>query len=256
MTESDHHAVVQQHYDQRAGAYLASSVHAAGADLDLIAERISQRPGEVVLDMGCGGGHVSFRLAPAVGQVVACDLSQVMLDTVAAEAARRGLANVVTMQSAAETLPFAADSFAAVVSRYSAHHWRDLAEGIRELYRVLKPGGLAIFSDLLAPESALLDTWLQSVELLRDPSHVRNARLGEWAQVLGAAGFAIERITTARLRLDFASWVGRARTPDAQVQAIRTLQAGASGETRRYFDVAEDGSFSVDTGVFVVGKRI
>lgn len=256
MTESDHHAVVRQHYDQRADAYLASSVHAAGSDLDLIAGRVGEQPGAVVLDMGCGGGHVSFRLAPAVGQVVACDLSPAMLDTVVAEAARRGLANVVTRQGAAETLPFAPESFAAVVSRYSAHHWRDLAAGIRELHRVLTPGGVAIFSDLLAPEAALLDTWLQSVELLRDPSHVRNARLSEWAQVLGAAGFAIEQITTARLRLEFASWVGRTRTPDAQVQAIRTLQVGASGETRRYFDVAEDGSFSVDTGVFVAGKRV
>lgn len=255
MIEPDHHAVVRRHYDQRAGAYLASSVHAGGADLDLIAGRIGERPAATVLDMGCGGGHVSFRLAPAVGQMVACDLSQAMLDTVAAEAVRRGFANVATMQSAAEALPFASDHFDAVVSRYSAHHWRDLAEGIRELHRVLKPGGVAIFSDLLAPEAALLDTWLQSVELLRDPSHVRNARVGEWAQILGGAGFAIEQIATGRLRLEFASWIGRTRTPDAQRLAILGLQTGASRETRRYFDVAEDGSFSVDTGIFVAIRR-
>lgn len=120
---------------------------------------------------------------------------------------------------------------------------------------MLKPGGVAIFSDLLAPEAALLDTWLQSIELLRDPSHVRNARLGEWAQVLGAAGFAIEQITTARLPLEFVSWVGRARTPDVLVPTIRALQAAASWDTRRYFEVGEDGGFVVDTGVLVAIRR-
>jgi len=154
MAEVDHQGVVQQAYDGRAPAYLDSSVHAHGADLELISARIGQQPQATVLDLGCGGGHVGLRLAAQVGQVVACDLSGQMLATVAAEAARRGLTNLTTRQEAAETLSFESATFDAVVTRYSAHHWQDQAAGIRQIQRVLKPGGLAIVADTIAPESA------------------------------------------------------------------------------------------------------
>ena len=59
------------------------------------------------LDLGCGGGHVSYRLAPHVGQLTAYDLSQAMLDAVGREAAGRGLGNIALRRGAAEALPFA-----------------------------------------------------------------------------------------------------------------------------------------------------
>ncbi|MHB1953552.1 MAG: class I SAM-dependent methyltransferase [Sulfobacillus sp.] len=255
MSEVDHKDLLQHEYDTRAHAYLASSVHAAGADLDLIADRIGRQPEAVVLDMGCGGGHVSFRVAPCVSQVVAYDLSQKMLETVAAEASRRGLANILTKRGAAEHLSCPSDAFDVVITRYSAHHWQDMAAGLRQMYRVLKPGGLALFSDVIAPSASLPDTWLQSIELLRDPSHVRNARVSEWAHMLGAAGFVIDQITLARLRLEFAAWIARTRTSECHVAAIQSLQRAASSEVRQYFEIEENGSFSVDTGVFVATKR-
>lgn len=256
MAEVDHQGVVQQAYDGRAPAYLDSSVHAHGADLELISARIGQQPQATVLDLGCGSGHVGLRLAAQVGQVVACDLSGQMLASVVAEAARRGLINLTTRQEAAETLSFESATFDAVVTRYSAHHWQDQAAGIRQIQRVLKPGGLAIVADTIAPESALHDTWLQSIELLRDPAHVRNARLSEWASLLGQAGLLIERIVTDRLRLDFEPWIARTQTPALPVAAMRALQQAAARELRAYFEITEDGSFTLDTAVFVARKPL
>ena len=240
MTFETHNDVVLEQYDSRANAYLHSAVHASGTDLEAMAALVGEQPEAIVLDMGCGGGHVSFRLAPQVGKVVACDLSAAMLETVALEAQRRGLDNIVTKHSAAEALPCPDASFDVVATRYSAHHWQAARAGLAQMRRVLKPGGLALFADVVTPGDPLLDTWLQTLELLRDPSHVRNLSVDEWKTALAASGFAIEGVTTARLR-----------TPDAHVAAIRSLQSRAAGAVRDYFGIEDDGSFTVDTALIV-----
>ncbi|MEO8119237.1 MAG: class I SAM-dependent methyltransferase [Rhodoferax sp.] len=101
------------------------------------------RPAPRAAGRGCGGGHAAFRLAPLVNKVVTCDLSEAMLKVVADEARRRSLANLVTQQGAAETLPCPSSPFDVAVTRYSAHHWRDMPAGLAQMQRVLKPGGLA-----------------------------------------------------------------------------------------------------------------
>lgn len=247
MKTANHDATVLEQYDSRAHAYLASAVHAAGADLDRMATLIGSRPDAVALDMGCGGGHVAFRMAGLVKKVVAYDLSAAMLETVAAEAQKRGLDNLVTKQGAAEALPCPDASFDVVASRYSAHHWGAFRDGLAQMRRVLKQDGLALFMDVVSPGVPLLDTWLQALELLRDPSHVRNASLDEWRAALASVGFAVEDVATYKLRLQFGPWIERMRTPDVHVAAIRSLQRRAAAEVGAYFAVEDDGSFTVDT---------
>jgi len=251
MDHPTHDATVLEQYDARAQAYLASAVHAAGADLDRMAALVGPRPDAVALDLGCGGGHVAFRLAGLVGTVVAYDLSAAMLETVAAEAQRRGLHNIVTKQGAAEALPCPSGSFDVVATRYSAHHWGAFRDGLAQMRRVVKPDGLALFMDVVSPGQPLLDTWLQSLELLRDPSHVRNASVDEWRSTLAAAGFVVDDVVTSRLRLEFGSWIARMQTPDTHVAAIRALQRRAPAEVREHFAFGDDGSFTVDTALVV-----
>ena len=254
MQTASHNSVVLDQYTTRASAYLNSAVHAAGQDLDLIAQLLANQRGAVALDVGCGGGHLTYRLAPLVSQVVACDLAESMLAAVAEQASLRGLPNIATREAAAESLPFEVATFDVVATRFSAHHWHAFAEGIAEMARVLKPGGLALMSDVVSPGVSLLDTWLQTLELLRDPSHVRDASTAEWDAALAAAGLAIERIEHLRLRLDFATWVARMDTPEPQVTAIRMLQARAASAVKDYFEMEEDSSFTVDTALFVARK--
>ncbi|HRV76901.1 MAG TPA: class I SAM-dependent methyltransferase [Thauera sp.] len=254
MQTASHNSVVLDQYATRASAYVNSAAHAAWQDLDLIAQLLANQRGAVALDVGCGGGHLTYRLAPLVSQVVACDLAASMLAAVAEQASLRGLPNIATREAAAESLPFEVATFDVVATRFSAHHWHAFAEGIAEMARVLKPGGLALMSDVVSPGVSLLDTWLQTLELLRDPSHVRDASTAEWDAALAAAGLAIERIEHLRLRLDFATWVARMDTPEPQVTAIRMLQARAASAVKDYFEMEEDSSFTVDTALFVARK--
>ncbi|PMR87590.1 SAM-dependent methyltransferase [Xanthomonas arboricola pv. juglandis] len=239
-------AHVAAQFGSQAHAYLHSDVHAQGAEFaELRAGLAGHRNGRL-LDLGCGAGHVSFQLAPLMAEVVAYDLSADMIELVASTAAGRGLTQVRTVQGAAERLPFETGSMDAVVSRYSAHHWSDLGQALREVRRVLRPGGIAAFVDVVAPGLPLLDTHLQAIELLRDTSHVRDYSVAQWLQTLGDAGLQVQRHHCQRLQLDYLSWVDRMRTPEVLRAAIRALQGAAVDEVREYFQIAADGSFSTD----------
>lgn len=244
--------LVVRQFGPRAGAYVGSAVHAQGADLEALGDFLArQRPARMI-DLGCGGGHCSFNAAPHAGEVVAYDLSAEMLEAVRAEATARGFANITTRQGPAERLPFPDGAFDAVVSRYSAHHWSSLPAALAEARRVLKPGCPAVFMDVVAPEAPLLDTFLQTLEMLRDPSHVRDYAGREWCSMAEHAGFGVEETVPRRLRLEFASWLARIGTSDVHAAAIRSLQMGASGEVRAHFEIEADGSFTVDTLTLVL----
>ena len=101
--------------------------------------------------------------------------------------------------------------------------------------------------DVITPGVPRLDTWLQSLELLRDPSHVRNASLTEWSALLSTAGFAISAVMTFRLRPEFALLIERMKTSESHVTAILSLQLCAGSDVTKYFSIENDGSFTVDT---------
>ena len=244
--DREQHDYVSGHYAPRASAYVASAVHSGGADLDQIETLVRGRASARVLDLGCGGGHVSYRVAPHVASVVACDLTADMLAEVSRTAASRGLANIEVRQAAAERLPFEADAFDIVLCRFTAHHWADMEAGLREARRVIATDGRAVFVDSVAPPSPLLDTHLQAIELLRDPSHVRNYTAAEWVAALARAGFDVTGITHRKLRMEFAIWTARTATPAVRQAAIEALQASASQPVRRHFAIGRDSSFDLD----------
>lgn len=255
MTSTAQHTqVVQKQFGEQAAAYLSSTVHAQGSEFALLQAELAGQGSARVLDLGCGAGHVSFHVAPLVREVVAYDLSQQMLDVVAGAAVDRGLSNIITANGAAERLPFADGEFDFVFSRYSAHHWSDLGQALREVRRVLKPGGVAAFVDVLSPGSALFDTYLQSVEVLRDTSHVRDYSAAEWLRQVSEAGLHVRSTTRQRLRLEYSSWVERMRTPDVMRAAIRQLQQSMGNEVREYFEIDADGSFSTDVIVLMAER--
>ena len=106
VAEKSQASLVSDQFSPQAAAYVTSAVHADGEDLQALAQIVAGHGKARALDLGCGGGHVSFRVAPHVGQVTAYDLSDSMLGAVAKAADERGLKNIVTRQGPVERLPF------------------------------------------------------------------------------------------------------------------------------------------------------
>jgi ubiquinone/menaquinone biosynthesis C-methylase UbiE len=247
---------VHDQFDPRGPEYLSSRVHAAGPDLDhaehLVAQALSADAW--ALDVGCGAGHLSFRLASRVRHIVAADASAGMLATVARECAARGLGGIETCEASAESLPFDNGRFDLVASRYSAHHWTHLGAAMLELRRVTRRGGFLLLIDALAPEEALSDTHLQAMELLRDRSHVRDRSVSEWKALLSSAGFELLEHRQWPVRIEFAAWIRRMSTPPEYVAAIRSLQRTAPAEVQRALRFEPDGSFELRAGLFWAGR--
>jgi ubiquinone/menaquinone biosynthesis C-methylase UbiE len=212
----------------------------------MLGQEIAATPHAVVLDLGCGAGHASFAVASHAASVTAYDLTAQMLAVVQREASARGLKNIATVQGMAEVLPFPDAHFDFVISRFSAHHWHDVPAALREARRVLKPGGNALMIDTAGGDTPLLDTHLQAVEILRDPSHIRNYSTREWLALFRDAGF-----TAASLRQqwpipqEFAGWIERQRTAPERVAAIHALWNTAPDEVRSFFEVQPDSSFTL-----------
>lgn len=112
-------------------------------------------PGESILDLGCGGGGDTIEAAKLTGPGgVSCgmDITDAMLAKAAAAAKSQGLDNVRFVKGDIENLPFADESFHAVMSNCVINHARDKKKVYREIYRILKGGGRFVISDAVTKE--------------------------------------------------------------------------------------------------------
>jgi ubiquinone/menaquinone biosynthesis C-methylase UbiE len=252
----DQHDLATRQFGSTAAHYLASSVHATGADLDRIAHLVRNSQVSSALDLGCGAGHASFALARGgARRVVAYDLAAQMLEVVTAEAAARGHGQIETCAGPAERMAFEDATFDVVVTRYSAHHWLDVRRAIHEAARVLKPGGVLVVIDVLAPENPLMDTVLQTVEILRDLSHVRNYRESEWRALFESADYCEPTVHRWKLPMEFNSWVARIGTSRSRIDALQVVFDELPSEAREYFAVSREHSFAIDAGWLEVRRR-
>lgn len=250
----DQHQVNQQQYANKSEAYLHSQVHAQGAEFAKMQALIQQHQFKSVLDLGCGGGHVTYQVAPWVDHVTAYDITPEMVNLVVQQAQKKGLHHVIGQVGAAESLNFSNETFDCVISRYSAHHWQSIRQAMHEIHRVLKPQGKVVMFDILGNSNPILDTFIQSIEMIRDPSHVRDYSLAEWMSFAEQAGFRIEIVEKQSLKLDFQTWVARMQTPIDAVNTIRDLQHKVSDQVRKYFKIQEDGTFSSEAVYLVFSK--
>jgi ubiquinone/menaquinone biosynthesis C-methylase UbiE len=130
---------VPQNYDQFLGPLL---FHHFADDL---AGRLAVKPGLRVLETACGTGILTERLARRLagqGTLGATDLNEPMI----AHARTKALRDVDWRQADATALPFDDGSFDAVVCQFGLMFYPDKAKGVREAWRVLRPGGQYLFN--------------------------------------------------------------------------------------------------------------
>lgn len=248
----------QRQFGSSAANYRSSAVHISGQDLTTMVIRSHLAPTARVLDAGCGPGHTALAFARHVRQVVAYDLTPEMLQMVNEMADERGLSNIITRQGDVENLPFQDGEFCAVVSRYSGHHWPNPLRALHEFHRVLRHGGQVIISDVTAPQETAIDTFMQSFEILRDQSHVRDHTTEQWLTMMQSAGFQTEVLLNFEVRLKFEDWLNRSNTEQIYRDAILALFEGATLEVKKAFQLPDSlrGNFEfVIPGTVFKGTR-
>ena len=149
---------VNRMFDRVAGRYDAlNSLMTAGLHhrwRERAAAQTQLEPGGSALDVCCGTGDLALELARLVapeGRVVGCDFSEPMLDLAREKAAERGAEGVRFEWADALELPYDGERFDAVTVGFGVRNLADLDRGLREMARVLKPGGRAVILEITQP---------------------------------------------------------------------------------------------------------
>lgn len=207
-------------WEKAAQAY-ATGEHKSGRELELVVAFAAPTGDERVLDIGAGAGHTALALAPYVREVVVTDPVDGMLAAARRVFAEAGFRNAEFLTASAEALPFPEASFEVVTSRLAAHHFEDVPQAMREIARVLRPRGVFIFVDTLAPEDPTSAAFQDEVETMRDPTHRRIYTEQQWISFCEAAGLHKERTEIVRKTHDFEPWLERGGEDAATMQRVR-----------------------------------
>lgn len=233
------------------------------------------RPGQSLLDIGCGPGNITVGLARAVepGEVVGVDLAQGIIDRARADAAHENLANLSFRVADTYELDFDDGTFDVVHAHQVLQHLGDPVAALREMRRVLAPGGHLAVRDgdykafMWSPPNPLLDRWL---ELYHQVTAMNGAEADAGRHLLGwvtGAGFSHARYTTsnwtfcteADRRWWGGLWADRVLESDFAVQALESgltdaAEQHAISEAFRQWAAEPAGVFVVPNGEVLARK--
>jgi demethylmenaquinone methyltransferase / 2-methoxy-6-polyprenyl-1,4-benzoquinol methylase len=158
-------AQVREMFDRISGIYdRLNTVMTAGLHHQWrrrAADLTSLQPGDRALDVATGTGDLALELAGRVapgGEVVGVDFAERMLELARAKA---GAAPVTFEAANALALPFGDNEFAAATVGFGARNFADLARGLREMARVVRPGGRVVVLEITTPSRRPLSTFFE-----------------------------------------------------------------------------------------------
>ena len=245
--ESDKREAARRQFGEHAENYRMSRTHGNQAALERIIQFIAPEGGEKAADVGSGGGHMSVSLAKWVNELIAIDMTPQMLTQTSILAGQRGLSNIIRCLADAQNLPFKAEVFDIVSCRSVLHHVSDVAMAVSEMGRILRRGGKLFIGDMIGFEDKAATRYVDDIERLRDPSHVKTYSLEEWHRFFEAAGCKIARTSvTSRRSYNLKEWTDRSGTPKDRIEMTVKMLQNVPEDVGKYLKVEHaDGVYSL-----------
>lgn len=230
---------VREQFGKTADGYVRDQGFAKGEDLAEAAVLLRPTGEDILLDVACGGGHTALYFAGMVRSVVASDLTMLMLKKAQEHISEEGGVDNVTFREAdAEDLPFPAGSFTMLTCRIAPHHFPEVPRALREFHRVLRrQGGRMVIIDTLLPDDPEIAEFYQTMEKMRDPTHIRAYNQQEWRQMIEDAGFRVEATRVFNKTHDFPVWAKRAGLNRDGVKKLAKYFIDAPAKVHNYFQI-------------------
>jgi ubiquinone/menaquinone biosynthesis C-methylase UbiE len=183
----DQSAEIIDQFTKQAVPFADLLAHSNEESTKLLIKMSRLNKSDTVLDVACGPGLLACALAPFALKVTGIDLVPAMIEKAKKSQQEKKLSNIEWKIGDILPLPFENASFCVVVCRYAFHHFLDPVAVLKEMKRVAKPGGRVAVTDVFTVSNAQSDAY-DSVEKLKDPSHVRAWPLPELQGMFQKAG--------------------------------------------------------------------
>ncbi|GGB93402.1 hypothetical protein GCM10011352_19340 [Marinobacterium zhoushanense] len=185
----------KQFWDRTAARYAKSSIRdMASYEKKLAITQEYFHPDWKVLEFGCGSGGTAIIHAPFVGQMVATDISDKMLDIARRKAKDAGVENITFRQGTLDSLEFEDASFDAVLGLNILHLLENVEGALSRVYRLLKPGGVFVSSTALVSDMNVV--WRLVIPLMQSVGlapYVNRLGRDDLLSRLTEAGFKIDK---------------------------------------------------------------
>ncbi len=230
-------------WSARSADYAASEPHKFGPSLPKLLNLARPSASDILLDVGTGAGHTAAAFAPFVKKVYGLDPAEGML--AAAREIYGYLDNLEFTPGTGDDTGFSEDTFDIVTARHTLHHHASVPDTLKELERVLKPGGRLIIVDEVTPNQEL-EAWYHALETVRDPTHVRAYLMDEWRAFVREAGLEwVVGDAHTVYTLDVGSWIMRMKPTKEGAEAVRQLFRKADERARARFNIVYQHSAAV-----------
>jgi len=228
-----------------ARSYSSSPVAERRDENEALLRLAAPAPADRALDVACGPGAVLAKLAPLVRQAAGVDLTAAML-----EQARRRLRDlsaetrvgaVALVRGAAERLPFRDGVFSLAVTTYALHHFGEPRLVVREMVRVVGPGGRVIIGDLVGAGDDGARALQNEIERLRDPAHMEMQSARGIESMLAAEGLTVTGRAEGATGRELGEWLRLAHTPPDRAAQVRDRLLETLPDDRAGMNVSLDG---------------
>ena len=223
---------IQTEFARQANQMAVAAAFHAEPVLEWLVRAVGAAARNRALDLACGPGIVAEVIAPRVREVVGLDVTPEMIRLAHDRLEKAQLTNAYFSVASVEALPFKENEFDQVITRLSLHHFHDVAAVLSEVRRVLRPGGDLIIADVVSPEDADESALHNSLEQLRDPTHVRMFAPAELLEIIHVAGFSLvseEEWEQQRSFLEWAQIIANPARTDPLQNAMRALARAGQG---------------------------
>lgn len=153
---------------------------------------IEIKPQMKVLDLGCGSGYLTFPMAEEnpEANILGLDIVTKTLENNAAQAKKDFLYNLEFKSYDGFKFPCADESFDLIVTRYALHHFPDIEQSMKEIARVLTPGGKLFISDP-RPNECDITRFVDDYMQLKKDGHIKFYTKDEWIEICGKCGLSV-----------------------------------------------------------------
>lgn len=232
----DQRDLVRARFTRTAEQFASFSLSTRAAEAGRLVALAAPRGDELALDLACGPGTFTRAFAPRVRFIHGLDITPALLAQARAAAAKENLSNCVFECGDAYALPYPSAKFDLAVCAYALHHMENPAAAMKELARVVRPGGRVAIADIVVPDGCD-PAAANAIERARDASHCSTLLREELHSLCDAAGLLVVSTEPTERPRSFDDWMHIAgwRPGDPAYAVTRSLMLADVSSNRSGF---------------------